>query len=91
MDRKVSHFESMSTDPSSLPTARVGVIGGSGLYSIEGLETVEEVTLDTPFGPLLIVSELDNSMVLMWSFLPVMDVHITYFQVKCPIGQTYGP
>ncbi len=51
MDRKVSHFESMSTDPSSLHTARVGVIGGSGLYSIEGLETVEEVTLDTPFGP----------------------------------------
>lgn len=28
----------------------VGVIGGSGLYDIEGIEDVREVTLDTPFG-----------------------------------------
>ncbi len=28
----------------------VGVIGGSGLYDIEGLTDVEEITLDTPFG-----------------------------------------
>jgi len=28
----------------------VGVIGGSGLYEIEGLTTVEEVRVDTPFG-----------------------------------------
>lgn len=28
----------------------IGVIGGSGLYEIEGLENVEEVTIDTPFG-----------------------------------------
>lgn len=28
----------------------VGVIGGSGLYEIEGLEDIREVTLDTPFG-----------------------------------------
>ena len=40
----------MSTLHSSLQDARVGVIGGSGLYAIEGLESVEEVTLDTPFG-----------------------------------------
>lgn len=30
--------------------AKVGIIGGSGLYSIEGLEIVEEQTLFTPFG-----------------------------------------
>ncbi len=30
--------------------ARIGVIGGSGLYSMEGLEDVEKVSLDTPFG-----------------------------------------
>ncbi|GIX46843.1 MAG: hypothetical protein KatS3mg131_1054 [Candidatus Tectimicrobiota bacterium] len=30
---------------------RIGVIGGSGLYAMEGLEGVREVTLDTPFGP----------------------------------------
>src|SRR5512142_1237974 len=28
----------------------VGVIGGSGLYEMEGMEQVEEVTVDTPFG-----------------------------------------
>ncbi len=28
----------------------IGVIGGSGLYEIEGLTDVREVTLDTPFG-----------------------------------------
>ncbi len=29
---------------------KIGVIGGSGLYKMEGLEDVEEVTLSTPFG-----------------------------------------
>lgn len=33
-----------------LETARVGVIGGSGLYAIKGLENVSEHQLDTPFG-----------------------------------------
>ncbi len=28
----------------------IGVIGGSGLYEIEGLSEIEEVTLETPFG-----------------------------------------
>lgn len=28
----------------------IGVIGGSGLYEIEGLSDIREVTLDTPFG-----------------------------------------
>jgi 5'-methylthioadenosine phosphorylase len=32
----------------SQPT--IGVIGGSGLYEIEGLIDVQEVRLDTPFG-----------------------------------------
>jgi 5'-methylthioadenosine phosphorylase len=29
---------------------RIGIIGGSGLYQMEGLTAVEEVQLDTPFG-----------------------------------------
>ena len=33
------------------PRARVAVIGGSGFYHMEGLSDVEEVELDTPFGP----------------------------------------
>ncbi len=31
-------------------TAAIGVIGGSGLYEIDGLENVEEVRVTTPFG-----------------------------------------
>lgn len=34
-----------------MPTARIGVIGGSGLYQMEGLVDVEHVQPDTPFGP----------------------------------------
>src|SRR6059036_772870 len=30
---------------------KIGVIGGSGLYTIEGLEHVTEVQVETPFGP----------------------------------------
>ncbi len=29
---------------------RIGVIGGSGLYRMEGLTVEDEVSLDTPFG-----------------------------------------
>ncbi|EAQ74547.1 MULTISPECIES: S-methyl-5'-thioadenosine phosphorylase [unclassified Synechococcus] len=34
-----------------LSRARLGVLGGSGLYAIEGLEDIRELTVDTPFGP----------------------------------------
>ncbi len=34
-----------------MPAARIGVIGGSGLYAMEGLADVEEVNPSTPFGP----------------------------------------
>ncbi len=30
--------------------AKIGIIGGSGLYQMEGLSNVREVSLDTPFG-----------------------------------------
>jgi 5'-methylthioadenosine phosphorylase len=30
--------------------AKIGVIGGSGLYDIKGLKSVKEVEIDTPFG-----------------------------------------
>ncbi|MDC4223878.1 MAG: S-methyl-5'-thioadenosine phosphorylase [Candidatus Manganitrophus sp.] len=35
---------------SKVPTARIGVIGGSGLYQIEALKEVREVAVSTPFG-----------------------------------------
>jgi 5'-methylthioadenosine phosphorylase len=34
----------------AMPQAKIGVIGGSGLYDIEGLTGIEEVNPDTPFG-----------------------------------------
>ncbi|MBI5192625.1 MAG: S-methyl-5'-thioadenosine phosphorylase [Nitrospirae bacterium] len=33
-----------------MPDIEIGVIGGSGLYKMEGLEHVEEIAVDTPFG-----------------------------------------
>jgi 5'-methylthioadenosine phosphorylase len=33
-----------------LRQARLGVLGGSGLYAMDGLEDVREITVDTPYG-----------------------------------------
>src|SRR5436853_6603959 len=33
-----------------MPQATIGVIGGSGLYHMEGMNDVEEVAVSTPFG-----------------------------------------
>jgi len=35
----------------NLSKARLGVLGGSGLYAMEGLDHVQEIRVDTPFGP----------------------------------------
>ncbi len=50
--------------------ADIGVIGGSGLYEMEGFTDVEELTLDTPFGPPsdhLVLGTLEGKSV---AFLP---------------------
>jgi 5'-methylthioadenosine phosphorylase len=50
--------------------ARIGVIGGSGLYEIEGMASIEEVTPKTPFGKpsdAIIVGELEGNRI---AFLP---------------------
>src|SRR5512133_2184222 len=50
--------------------AVIGVIGGSGLYEIEGLSNVTEVTVETPFGPtsdVLVTGELHGVKLV---FLP---------------------
>ncbi len=50
--------------------ARVGIIGGSGLYRMDSLAEVEEVRLDTPFGEpsdAIVVGTLDGQRV---AFLP---------------------
>ena len=33
-----------------MPQAKIGVIGGTGLYQIEGMTDIQEIDLDTPFG-----------------------------------------
>ena len=46
--------------------AKIGIIGGSGLYKMEALKNVEEVFLDTPFGEpsdALIVGNLEGTQV----------------------------
>lgn len=50
--------------------ARIGVIGGSGLYEMPGLKDLEEVTLTTPFGSpsdTIVVGKLEEVSV---AFLP---------------------
>jgi len=46
--------------------AAIGIIGGSGLYKMEALQDVEEVSIDTPFGKpsdALILGTLDGTRV----------------------------
>ncbi|MFN6340608.1 MAG: S-methyl-5'-thioadenosine phosphorylase [Cyanobacteriota bacterium] len=38
------------SSPPDLSAARLGVLGGSGLYTMEGLEEVREVEISTPYG-----------------------------------------
>ena len=48
----------------------IGVIGGSGLYEIEGLTDIEEVSLETPFGtPIPVTHDLSE----IASFFAVAD------------------
>lgn len=53
-----------------MPRAKIGVIGGSGLYKMEGLEVIEKKNLSTPFGnpsDSFIIGSLDGADVV---FLP---------------------
>lgn len=53
-----------------MQTARVGIIGGSGLYQMEGLARSEWVTVETPFGApsdQLLTGEIEGESV---AFLP---------------------
>ncbi len=50
----------------ALPKVKIGVIGGSGLYQMDGLENVREITVETPFGhpsDAFIVGTLDGVQV----------------------------
>ena len=60
----------MSTKPETTTRASIGVIGGSGLYEMDGLTEVESVNVDTPFGEpsdAVVLGDLDGVRV---AFLP---------------------
>ena len=53
-----------------MQSVKIGIIGGSGLYQMPELKDVEEIAVDTPFGPpsdSFIVGTLENNRV---AFLP---------------------
>ncbi len=53
-----------------MPHARIGVIGGSGLYQMPGLSALQEVEIDTPFGKpsdVITIGRLEDTEV---AFLP---------------------
>lgn len=54
----------------SQPQAKIAVIGGTGLYDIEGMKDVRETNVSTPFGPpsdAIVTGELEGTRV---AFLP---------------------
>ena len=53
MINKHSFFEQEKNNPSNsltLENARLGVLGGSGIYSIDCIKDIKEVEIETPFG-----------------------------------------
>jgi 5'-methylthioadenosine phosphorylase len=64
--------------------ARIGIIGGSGLYKMEALKDIEERTIDTPFGSpsdALILGTLDGTRV---AFLARHGRHHTLMPTELP-------
>jgi 5'-methylthioadenosine phosphorylase len=53
-----------------MPEAKVGVIGGSGLYNMEGLTEVEKIKISTPFGEPSDAIVLGNLEGVRVAFLP---------------------
>ncbi len=54
----------------SSPQASIGIIGGSGLYQMEGLENLQEASIETPFGrpsDTIVIGNLEGKAV---AFLP---------------------
>lgn len=63
---------------------KIGIIGGSGLYKMEALKDVEELTIETPFGPpsdSLIKGTLDGAPVV---FLARHNRHHTILPTELP-------
>ena len=66
-----------------MTNGRIGIIGGSGLYNIEGITDVENITVETPFGnpsDKFITGKLEGKDVV---FLPRHERPTVYYhQIK---------
>lgn len=65
-----------------------GVIGGSGLYELEGFEVTERKAVETPFGSPsdeLVIGELEGRKV---AFLPATGGATGSAPARCPTGRT---
>ena len=65
-------------------TVRAAVIGGSGFYQMDGLSEIEEVRIDTPYGPpsdAIIIGALDGQRV---AFLPRHGVGHRFLPTEIP-------
>ncbi|MEB3343025.1 S-methyl-5'-thioadenosine phosphorylase [Okeania sp.] len=71
--------------------AKIGIIGGSGLYKIEALKDIEEIKVDTPFGSpsdTFIVGTLEGTRV---AFLPRHDRNHALLPSELPFrANIYG-
>ena len=69
--------------------ARIGIIGGSGLYQMDGIQNVDEVEITTPFGKpsdAITVGTLNNEVV---AFLPRHGRGPCWH--CCEAGRFHGP
>ena len=58
--------------------ARIGIIGGSGLYQMDGLQNVNEIDITTPFGKpsdTITVGTFDNELV---AFSPLIKYFLSF-------------
>jgi 5'-methylthioadenosine phosphorylase len=64
--------------------ASLGVIGGSGIYNIEGLTDVRDVVVDTPFGKTSDVLRTGKIGGLIVVFVPRHGLHHNYLPSEVP-------
>src|SRR5690554_1395848 len=68
----------------------IGVIGGSGLYKMDGIDVLETVQVDTPFGPTsapITIAEIGGRRV---AFLPRHGLHHEYVASNVPTARISG-
>ena len=68
-----------------MPQAKIGVIGGTGLYDIEGMTEVEEVNINTPFGKPSDAITIGNLEGVGIAFLPRHDKRHRILPTEIPV------